>query len=86
MRIEGDYIIFTPEETSKLNSRMAGDAWTYERAVPPRWDLLAANDHYGYTNANDGTDNKYYIRRRIAACTPEQVAEARGGAVYQHFM
>jgi hypothetical protein len=83
MKIEGDYVIFTPEETSKLKYRSRGDEWSFIRNDPPQWEGLAANPDYGYGNA---VGSRYMIRRLITACSPEILDQVGYGALSQHFI
>lgn len=81
MKIEGDYIIFNPEETKALTDRRAGDQWSFNME-PYEWSSVGGL-HGRYENSMAGM--KYCVRRRLTACTPEQLAEA-GRSEFQHFL
>lgn len=81
MKLEGDYIIFTPPEAGQLRTRHPGDQWRYKDSnVWNNCSYEGGHATLGYTN--DG----YLIRRLIQHCTPEQLAEVGHAGESVHFL
>lgn len=80
MKLEGDYIIFTPLEAGQLRTRFKGDQWSRDGVSWRDCDTGGVYNTLGYAN------DHYLIRRLIQHCTPAQLAEVGHAGESVHFL